>query len=631
VLFGRCPGVNILTHVLFPGASGYIGANVRSDALPPADSAPSGGPRGARWLRWAPLVLALVVFAYHVAPIWREVTSWAAWWDCRYYWFLVDVDFTTITRHHELPLWNPYSCGGAPQLANPQAATLSPLTPLVLLFGMPIGYRLGYTVGLLTAALSMRAYARAMGLSEVASAVAGVGFGVGGAFAQHLGGGHWAWLGFALYPLMLRSLYLAVDGRRPHLVWGALSFAIIILHAPIYPFAYAFVTVGVYGLLLGLENGPRDHARLRRAVVATFTIVALGLALGAVRLFPTWQHTAAHPRLVKDWDYTWPWELFVTYAARYTERGFGHHQYVFPEFGNYIGVIGVALVLAGSYVVLRRRRALWPLVGAALVFALFQLGNLVPLPWWLLKHLPIYEHLRVPSRFTIVVGIFFCALIGVAVDEWGAPALVRWRQLTPRRRVASVAVLVLAFGFLVDASSFNRVQFLQTFGWPPPQGAPATAFHQVPGDRARMHEYPRANLGTLSCVEELPIGISPRLRGNLPADEYLAEPDAGTVTRKAWSPNRIELEVDVKRPTTVIVNQNTDGGWRVEGGAFIPEGAEGLLAARVAEGRHTVVFRYLPRAFVGGLAVSLLAAAGALAFLLTDRRARRSGAGAVAR
>ena len=536
----------------------------------PRPSGPSSDARHetrwtARILRWAPLAVALAVLGYHVAPMWRDPKTWAGWWDCRYFWFIVEADFTTITQHHQFPLWNPYYCGGAPQLANPQAATLSPLTLLVLPFGMATGYRLGYTAALVAALFTMRAYARALGLSEVASAVAGAGFGVCGALAMHLGGGHWAWLGFAMFPFVLSSLHRAVEGQRSHLAWGALSFAIVVLHAPIYPLGYALVMVGVYGLLLGLQNGGRDRARLRRAIVATFTIVALGLALAAVRLFPTWQHTAAHPRLVKDWDYTWPWELFVTYAARYTARGFGHHQYVFPEFGNYIGVIGVALMLAGIFVVLRRRRALWPLVAAAFVFVLLQLGNLVPMPWWLLKHLPIYEHLRVPSRFTIVVGIFFCALIGVAVDEWGAPALARWRDLSPRARVGAVAVLALALAYLLDASSFNRIQFVPTFGAAPPRAAPAAAFHQVPGDRGQMTAYPPANLGTLSCHEELPINISPRLRGNLPADEYLAEPDAGKVTRTFWSPNRIVLEVEATRPTTVLVNQNMNGGWRVDG------------------------------------------------------------------
>jgi hypothetical protein len=582
-------------------------------------------PTLARWaLRWGPLLLALAVLAYHVAPIWAAPETWAGWWDCRYFFFKVGVDRVTIAEHHQLPLWNPYYCGGAPQLANPQGASLTPLTLLVLAFGLPVGYRLGYTAGLLTALLAMRAYARTLGLSEVASVVAGAGFAVSGALTMHMAGGHWVWMGFALYPLLLRSLHLATEGRRAHVVWGALVFALMVFHSPVYPMAYAFLTLGFYGLYLGLQG--RDPARLRRALGAVAGICGLGLALAGLRILPMGEFVAAHPRAVKDWDYTWPWELVVTYGVRHGERAFGNHQYVFPEYGNYFGFVGLALMLAGLVLVLRRRRALWPLIAAALTFVLFQLGNLVPMPWWLLKHLPIYKNLRVAARFTLVAGIFFCALIGVAVDEWGAPALERWRELAPRRRAAAAGVLALALAYLGDAASWNRLQWLPTFGSPPPRGPRAAEFHQVPGDRGNMMAYPPANLGTLSCFEEGALDISPRLRGDLPADEYLAEPDAGTVRRLHWSPNRIVLEVDAKRPTTVLVNQNMGVGWRADGAALVEKGVDGLIAARVDAGHHVVTFRYLPTSVVAGAAVSLLAAAGALAFLLRARRARRLSA-----
>ena len=351
-------------------------------------------------------------------------------------------------------------------------------------------------------------------------------------------------------------------------------------------------------------------------------MLGLGLGLGAVRLFPLGEFVAGHPRVVKDWDYTWPQELLTTYGQRYGARAFGHHQYVFPEFGNYFGWLGVGLMLAGLfYVVARRRRALLPIVAGAVTFVVFQLGNLVPLPWWLLRHLPVFNHLRVPSRFTIVAGMFMCVLIGVAVDTWGTPALAPAAQ-SPRRRALGVGVLALALAFLFDAASWNRLQLLPTLGAPAPRDAPAAQFHQVPGDRGRMLLYPRLNEGSLSYFEESPLDVSPRLRANLPADEYLAEPDAGSVHRRAWTPNRIELDVDVSRPATVLVNQNFAAGWRVDGGELVSEG--GLLAARVPAGRRTLTFRYLPGSLLVGAAVSALALAVAIALVVTGRRRRAS-------
>jgi hypothetical protein len=435
-----------------------------------------------------------------------------------------------------------------------------------------------------------------------------------------MGGGHWVWISFAFYPLMLRSLHLVLDGRKEHIVWGALPLTMIIFHWPVYPLVFALVTLPLYAVFLGLQNGVRDRRRLGTALLAVATMIGLGLAMGAIRLAPVAEHASAHPRTVKDRDYTWPYELLETYAGRHTARGFGNHQYVFPEFGNYIGPIGVALMFCGLYLVVRRRRSLLPIVVSGVTFVLFQLGNLIPLPWWLLKKLPVYQNLRVPSRFTVIAGLFMCVLIGVAVDEWGAPALARWRSLGRRARRIGILVLVLSGAMLIDEVSFNRLQWDQTFGAPPPTEPRATEFHQAPGNAGRMYVYPRANQGSLNCFEETPIPISPRLRANLPADEYLQEPDAGSVRRVRWSPNRIELDVDLRRPATVLVNQNFGPGWRVTGGTVANEG--GLLAARVPEGHHRVAFRYLPRSVLVGGAISLMAAIAAGIFLIAVRRRR---------
>jgi hypothetical protein len=607
---------------------------------PRSDGAATGGPPPtgvgrfagaaglARLARFVPLAVALIVLGYHLAPLFREVTSWARQWDARYFWFVLEVDRTTILEHHQLPLWNPYYCGGAPHLANPQSSSFSPFNLFPLLFGMPLGYRVGYAAGLFTALLTLRAFARTLGLGEAGATLAGAGYAVCGALAQHMGGGHWAWMGFALHPLLLRSLHLAVAGRREHIVWGGVALAVIVLHAPVYSMAFGLVVLGVYALLLGLARGPWDGRRLAVAFGSAAGIAAIGLGLGAFRLLPIAELVLAHPRKVDDWDAMAFWELFETFGVRHHARGFGRHQYVFPEYGNYFGLIGLGLVLAGAAVVLARRRSLWPLAAAAFLFLLFELGNQVPLPWWLLKQLPVYAGLRVPSRFTIVAGLFMCLLAGVAVDALARPApgprAARW---WPWARAAG---LVLAVVYLFDAASFNRLQWGQTIGTPPPRDPRAASFRQVPGDRGRMMAFPRSNQGTLSCFEETPLPISPRLRGNLPADEYLADPSAGTVRRVRWSPNRIVLDVDVQRPAVVLVNQNFDPGWRAQvgdgEGAGVIANEGGLLAARVEAGRRLVTFYYRPRSLVIGAAVSLVTLLLAGGFLVILRRRRPSAA-----
>jgi hypothetical protein len=163
--------------------------------------------------------------------------------------------------------------------------------------------------------------------------------------------------------------------------------------------------------------------------------------------------------------------------------------------------------------------------------------------------------------------------------------------------------LALSLAFLIDAADFNREQWFQTLTLPAPGDPRAATFRQVRGDRHQMYVYPRTNQGTLDCFEEAPLDISPHLGAELPADEYPLDPSAGTVRRTLWSPNHIVVETDFARDGTVVVNQNFHAGWRVEGGVLADQG--GLLAARVAAGRRTVSFRFLPTSFLVGLAVSL--------------------------
>ncbi len=214
-----------------------------------APAHPDAHPRAFRptsALRYAPLVVALVVLGFHLAPLFREVTSWPRQWDARYFWFLLEVDRTTILQHHQLPLWNPYYCGGASHLANAQSSSFSPFNLLPLLLGMPLGFRVGYACGLLTALFSLRAFARTLGLGEAGATLAGAGYAICGALTHHMAGGHWAWMGFAFHPLLLRSLHLAARGRREHVVWGGGVLALIVLHAPIYSMAFGLVVLGIY-------------------------------------------------------------------------------------------------------------------------------------------------------------------------------------------------------------------------------------------------------------------------------------------------------------------------------------------------------------------------------------------------
>jgi uncharacterized membrane protein YfhO len=99
----------------------------------------------------------------------------------------------------------------------------------------------------------------------------------------------------------------------------------------------------------------------------------------------------------------------------------------------------------------------------------------------------------------------------------------------------------------------------------------------------------------------------------------LLDPAAGTARQTSWSPNAVAVEVDLARPTDVLVNQNWNEHWTADGGEV--KSVNGRLGVAAPAGRRTITLRYKPRSFAVGARVS--AASGALALLLLAVRLRR--------
>jgi len=560
--------------------------------------------------------LCLGLLVYFVAPLWRDLHTWGGTFDWGYFFFLAEVDRKTVVEFAQFPLWNPYYCGGAVHLSNPQTYTLSPLQLFVFAFGTPIGIRLMLTATPFLALAGTRLWARRLGLSEGAAWVAGTSMALSGTQAQHLGGGHVGWVGFALVPWVLWAFHASLDGDRRMVIVGGAFLAWIFFHWGAYQYPYTCVALGVYGLLLGL---------IRRQIGASLG-VGLGMAfvslgLVAVRLLPLVAFISQHPRSVRDVDRLSLSDLWEIYAVRHEARRFGHHGWAWPEYGNYYGVLGVGLVAVGLFFALRRRRGAWvPLVLCALLFVAFQMGNWPFLPWSWLRQLPVFENLRVPSRFTALVSVFVAPLLGLAAQ--------RLSTLGPRPKLAAFGAVLVFFVHGVDVAEFNRRQWLQTFGTPPPRDPPSPDFHNVSGDHRRMYAYPRVNRGSIDCFEESPLPRSKRLQAEAAQEEYSIPADAGAVRRVEWTPNAILLDVSLTRSATIAVNQNWAPGWRSDHGD--PISHEGLLALPMPPGDARVRFVYRPPYFWLGVILSLLtavAAAGWLTLAPVTARPRTEGGG----
>jgi hypothetical protein len=102
---------------------------------------------------------------------------------------------------------------------------------------------------------------------------------------------------------------------------------------------------------------------------------------------------------------------------------------------------------------------------------------------------------------------------------------------------------------------------------------------------------------------------------------------AGSAAITRFACNAVDVAVEAAVPARLVLLDAYDPGWTatVDGSpAPVTRANVGFRAVEVPAGRHTVAWKYMPRGFRTGLAVSLLAAAACIALLL--RRTARGSA-----
>src|SRR5512140_187434 len=112
------------------------------------------------WLRAAGLgllALTLSTFAWWPMLWWYPNTQNG---DGPQYHKTLEAARVSILRYHELPLWNPYECGGLPLWDNPQSHVGAPLAWLTFLVGTTMTMMLWYVIHAALGFVSMWLFAR---------------------------------------------------------------------------------------------------------------------------------------------------------------------------------------------------------------------------------------------------------------------------------------------------------------------------------------------------------------------------------------------------------------------------------------------------------------------------------------
>jgi hypothetical protein len=585
---------------------------------PPLRSEPAEPTLRPLWLRW--LVLVVLALGLSAFAWWPILAAYPATQngDGQYFHRIVEAARVSVLRYHELPMWNPFECGGVPMWDNPQSITAAPLAWLGLLVTgnvtrtMELWYVLHSAIGFVCMWLFARHDLRLTRLAAFASSTL---WAFSGFHQHHYSGGHAAFVAFLYLPLAFLLWRRAETDVRMAIGLGLL-FAWMIFEGAVYPLPHVAVLLAAEALT---RAWPRR--RLLAILKAGAIVSAVALTVGATRFLPVADQLHTHTRSIgEEGDHL----LWTTLKDMFLSRDHGRfvvgQQYVWTEYASYVGPICLGLALLG--VLLAGLEYAW--MAALLVLsALLMCGHFSHwAPWAILKgHVFPFKEMRVPSRFLIEVTFFLVSFAGIAVDRL-ALRLSRWvrrPEWTLAIRHAAVAMAIVAAGDVIGVGIDTFPPFFTSS--PEVSVTPSVRLFFGGSDQAGYLDQPRQNRGRLDCWDEWGFGAgAPLWQGDVP--QARAATDAVKVEVANRTQNTFTLDIDAKAPGRVLVNSTFDRGWRPDFGKALE--VDRQLAIDVPEaGRRRIHVKYWPRTMNAALLLTVAGVGFVVYFFVRDRRRRR--------
>ncbi|MBX3234247.1 MAG: hypothetical protein KIT84_04120 [Labilithrix sp.] len=509
----------------------------------------------------------------------------------------------TVKTYRQLPLWDPWYCGGLYGLGAPQSRFAAPPFLLTLLFGVE---RAQPVIVWLLAVLGMEGTFRWLRL-RVTDATAALRiaplFALSGHFAVAWFRGWVNFFGFELVPFVLYGITVAARGRTHGIAVAAIAFATILGFGGTFAAPLIAVAAAAESARVLLELPP---ARRGRAIAMLFALASFMLTAAAVRLLPIAEVLAAQPRIMAGTPGHSPLAILF-FLVRSLEVKDGDVE----DLGMfYVGGAFLALIALGG----SERKSIRPLVVVILFMWLSAGYARKPALFALLRELPIFSALRYPERFLWLGILFACEPAAHALAK--VPRLGEGKSW--RRGANALLTLAVLASLGAEVKAFYAVDSARNLGVATPDRS--RPFRQSRGNRWLASHYESAGLGSLSCWETHPVTMSPLLRGDLAQEEYLAPPARGAARRVSWSPNEIVVHVSLAEPGRLLVNQNWHPGWTSSIGNVVSQ--EGLLAVDLPAGDADVKIAFRPRSALAGGAVTLVALVSLGLLALGARRGR---------
>jgi len=544
------------------------------------------------------ILLAAILLFISVAFYWpliETIDSLARGdWDLAF--FNNAVPFITIKEYAQLPLWNPFYCGGVSYVGSPDSTFPSLATLFIFLNNdVVIGTKFSVVAHIFISIYGMLLLAQHFRMGLFSALTAAILFTFNGCITAHIAEGPLDWYSICFLPWVM-LFYLKSLEQKTFYIAAGVTLAIMLYDRGGYTFIFTIFFLGLYAILSAIRS--RDMTPIARFVTAI--IIMTGLT--APKLFPLAMQMSEFPRITPIGGHPQFFNVFgsmfskvATPVSHNFAEGMG-----WWEINLYIGILPFSLFLLSL-----RQKNYVELKIISLILLLFSLGNLGALsPWTLLHHLPVFQILRIPSRSFLVVFFTFALLIGLYLAE---------NERHPRHKILVAAILLFIFFDFLHYTHFLLSHVSRPFHTASLKYEHNRRFEQICmsenaqfryGAWSNMFEPIWYKKGIINGYFNLPVTRSakansaPEYKG-----EFFLEKSAGKVKLLFWSPNRINFHYELNHTDWLVINQNFNNGWK-NTRQFPIANHQGLLAIMLPAGTGTVSLYYLPNSFLAGILVS---------------------------
>ncbi|MBU1088040.1 MAG: hypothetical protein KKD05_11070 [Candidatus Omnitrophica bacterium] len=577
------------------------------------------------------LICLLVIFCMtliYVLPIFKNITDISHNTDLTSYLSISYFQKLAITHYQQFPLWSPYFGGGYPIIGNIEDTSLTPLMPLILLFGEMAAFKLLCLFLYLAGGFGMYYLTRNIFKYSISGALFSVlVFVFNPYFYICIAGGDAKQLHYLLYPLLL-ALFLKSRENQKFLYLCSLIFMFMLFQADFVGLVF-LLFLGLYIIPLILKQNPNQtKANFDLSYVYNFfKLIGISFFLGALKFIPLLHILRHNSRDITSYD------LSASQATSFSEllnNLLGTHYTSTLHYS--VGFIPIIFTIISIFIF---RKKLKTLLLPLFIITWISLGPHAPLDLWrLFRQLPFFHSQQDLDQYYPIVIVLIISLISGKLFSLGQSDKNHSFLLKGFFSITLLIYAIFRLAFLPDhfnlfshpkiKENLNSQAFSQAKVFCYSDQANATNINR---DFIGPLEYflIKNNIGTINWKACLTLAehalpkyyimpnyfflahnpgytkiINPFYRG-----EAFTLDKTNTAELKYFSPLKLSIQAKLNTPDTVIVNQNYSPYWNSNTGKL--ESRDGLLAIRFkAPGNYSIQLNYIPFDFYLGLFISLL-------------------------